>query len=81
MERKTNRKDDYRLLVALYGYPDSLYSSEKEGPRPKIPTRLARYHVADVTVAFVPHGCEEAYDLGMRALAGSGQRPRVELSN
>lgn len=70
-ERKANVKDDYAVLVQLYGNPDSGISTENDRPRPKVPNRLARYHLADVTVALVPHGCEETYDSAMRLLAGS----------
>jgi hypothetical protein len=78
-ERKANTQDDYALLVKLYGNPDSGISSENDRPRPKVPNRLARYHLADVTVALVPHGCEEAFDSAMRSLAGSTESAKSGL--
>lgn len=65
------------MLVSLYGNPDSVASTEKAVPRPKVPNRMARYHVAGVTVALVPHGCEETFDPAMRALAGSVESARI----
>ncbi len=70
VERKTNTKDDYALLVSQCGNPDSLLSTENDRPTPTIPSRLARYNLVGVNVFLVPHGCEERYDTAMRLLSG-----------
>jgi hypothetical protein len=73
VERKTNTKDDYVLLISQCGYPDSLLSTENDRPTPKVPSRLARYNLVGVNIFLVPHGCEERYDTAMRLLSGDSK--------
>ena len=67
--RTSNTSDEYTMLVARYGKPDSILSTEHDSPKPKVPTRTARYKDAQVIVAFAPNGCVEAYEKAMKILA------------
>jgi hypothetical protein len=60
-EREANMRDEYALLVAHFGTPDSLLSTESDVPAPKVPSRIARYDSARVKIVFDPIGCAEAF--------------------
>jgi hypothetical protein len=67
--RTSNTRDEYTMMVARYGKPDSILSTERDSPKPKVPSRTARFKGAHVIVAFVPNGCVEAYEKAMKILA------------
>jgi hypothetical protein len=56
-ERASNTVDEYSMLTARYGEPDSILIGE--GP---VPVGTARYNTALVDVVFVPVGCIKAYE-------------------
>ena len=62
-QRISNTQDEYALLVRLFGYPDSILSTEndKGKDKPIIPTRFARYSSAHVNVLLVPVGCVDGW--------------------
>lgn len=60
--RKNNTVDEYSKLVAEYGNPDSIFSTESKSPRPKVPIRIVRYKAAHLKVTFTPNGCVAAYE-------------------
>ena len=72
-----NTTDEYAMLVARYGKPYSIISTENDLPKPKVATRIARYLIAHTKLAFAPNGCVEAYDTAMRILADSSKYPAL----
>lgn len=63
-ERSSNTIDEYSMLTARYGEPDSLLLND--GP---IPMGTARYGAVHLDVVFVPNGCVPAYEEVMKARA------------
>lgn len=76
-ERKRNSADQYAMLVARYGKPDSILSTENDSPRPKVSTRMAHYRIAHLKVAFTPNGCVEAYERAIKIVAESSHYPAI----
>jgi hypothetical protein len=76
-DAKNNTSDEYAILVARYGQPDSILSTESDSPKPRAPTRIARYTDAHLKVGFVPNGCVDIFELGVgnRLLVDSLQYP------
>ena len=67
-ERARNTTDEYSMLTARYGEPNSVLLTD--GP---VPVGTARYDAVHVDVVFVPNGCVEAYGEVERGFA---DRPR-----
>jgi hypothetical protein len=65
-ERIRNTTDEYPVLIARYGEPESVLSTEPLGI---VAVGTAHYSPANVNVVLVPNGCVEAYDEAMRSLA------------
>jgi hypothetical protein len=59
IERKANRVDEYSMLVARYGEPNSIVFTL---PRGIVPVWAADYHFADVKIVLVPNGCVDVYE-------------------
>ena len=72
-ERRGNTLDEYSMLTARYGEPDSIFFAEAD-PRSPIPVGTARYSTAHLDVVFVPNGCVEAYEEATRGLADNSRR-------
>jgi hypothetical protein len=51
-----SRADGYSDLIAKYGKPDRMTSSDKEKPKPLIITRLVEYKKEGVRFILVPEG-------------------------
>ena len=67
-ERRSNSADEYSMLTARYGEPDSILISD--GP---VPVGTAHYIAQHVGVVFVPNGCVETY---AEAVHWATERPR-----
>jgi hypothetical protein len=75
-ERQNNIRDEYSMLVARYGQPDSIFSAGN-GSLEQVPTPAAYYKSAQVKVTFAPNGCVQAYETVMRIISGSSQYPAL----
>ena len=64
-ERNNDTIDDYAVLTARYGEPNSIAYAEAD-PLAPIPVGTALYSSAHIKVAFVPNGCVHAYSQVMR---------------
>jgi hypothetical protein len=72
-ERKSNTLDEYSMLTARYGEPDSITFAEAD-PRSPISVGTARYGSAHLDIVFVPNGCVEAYEQVTKGLANNSRR-------
>jgi hypothetical protein len=61
-ERKVNTKDDYATLVAYYGNPNSIRSSDIVLPKALLPTWVVHYVTSHVLITLVPNGCVDLYE-------------------
>lgn len=75
--RHNNTTNEYAMVVARYGKPDSILSTENDSPKPKISTRIAHYQTAYVKVAFAANGCVAAYEKAMEILADIVKYPAL----
>ena len=75
--RKSNTADEYAMLVARYGKPYSIMSTENDSPKPKVPSRSAFFDAGHVKIFFAPIGCVEAWDRAIRVLADSFKYPAM----
>jgi hypothetical protein len=74
-QRIENTVDEYPLLVQLYGYPDSIISSENDSDKPLILTRAATYKAAGVNVLFAPIGCVDKFITALSANSNIDKHP------
>ena len=58
-DRIDNTGDEYAMLVARYGNPDSILPTDGDNA---VPSRTAFYRPAEVRVTLVPNGCVGAYE-------------------
>jgi hypothetical protein len=72
-ERRSNTLDEYSMLTARYGEPDSITLAEAD-PRSPFPVGTARYKSAHLDVEFVPNGCVEAYEDVVKGAADNSLR-------
>src|SRR5580658_5478907 len=74
-ERKSNTLDEYPMILARYGQPESVLSTEPLGI---VAVGTAHYSDANVNVVFVPNGCVEAYEQAIRSLAQRSGNPAAD---
>lgn len=75
-ERKGNTTDEYAMLVAHYGEPDSVLATQALGD---VSVGTAHYGSANLKVLFVPNGCVETYDeVSRKAGAAKSKMRSVE---
>jgi len=55
-QRAKNSVDEYPLLVARYGQPDAILSTENDSGRPILPARIVLYRAAHLKVMLIPIG-------------------------
>ncbi|MCU1261466.1 MAG: hypothetical protein JWO80_4351 [Bryobacterales bacterium] len=77
VERKNNTRDEYAMLVARYGNPDSILSQPSDSDGLMVARRTARYFSANVEITFVPNGCVDSYEKVMRILAENPSDPAL----
>lgn len=63
--RKANTTDEYAMLVARYGQPDSVELESKA----KFPMQLVHYQTAHTKVLFVANGCVQSYEDGLEVIS------------
>jgi len=73
-ERQGNARDEYAMLLARYGEPDSVGYAELA----TVPVGTTHYSSASVSVVFVPNGCVQAYDEAMRNLPERPGKGRIK---
>jgi uncharacterized protein DUF4236 len=66
-ERSANTVDEYSVLTARYGEPDSVLFADAN-PLAPIPVGTAQYSAVHIKVVLVPNGCVHAYSQVMRIL-------------
>jgi voltage-gated potassium channel len=71
--RADNTTDEYAMLTARYGEPDSILISETV-----VPIGTARYNSAHVDILFVPVGCVEAYEQAVQSLGSRPHHPSAQ---
>ena len=67
-ERAGSTIDEYAMLTARYGEPDSILYTEAD-PQASVLVGTATYSSVNVDVAFVQNGCVEAYEQVVKSLA------------
>lgn len=56
--RKVNETDEYSLMLARYGEPNTVFVT----PSRSVPLRTSLYAAAHLKIVFVPNGCVDAYE-------------------
>jgi hypothetical protein len=75
-ERRANTVDEYSILVARYGEPNSIIAADTEPPA-SVPVRTAEYSSGHVNVVFVPNGCVAAYDKFTQSVSDLKKYPEL----
>ncbi len=75
--RKDNVADEYAMIVAQYGNPNSVLSTVMDSPPPKVATKIARYMPAHTGIIFAPNGCVSAYEKALAILEEVSEHPSL----